>query len=49
VLLQPEVSYPVWQTLRVALTGDVIGAEKGTYFHSIRNEDRIGLRLEYSF
>jgi hypothetical protein len=49
-LVEPEVSYLVWQPLRVAVTGNYIGAQqKDTYFYKIRNEDRVGLRLQYQF
>jgi hypothetical protein len=50
VLVEPEVSYPLWQALRLALVGNYIDAHrKNDYFYRIRNEDRVGLRLEYQF
>jgi hypothetical protein len=50
VLVEPEVSYPIWRALRVALVGNYIDAHsKNNYFYRIRNEDRVGLRLEYQF
>jgi hypothetical protein len=56
LLLQPEVSYRLWQTLRVALLGEVIDADRSSYVHnklsyfdSIRHEDRLGTRIEYGF
>lgn len=55
-LVQPEISYRLWQTLRVAVLGEVIDANrpsyehnKLSYFDSIRHEDRVGTRLEYDF
>ncbi|MBI4515376.1 MAG: hypothetical protein HY699_06120 [Deltaproteobacteria bacterium] len=56
VLLQPEISYRLWRTLRLALAAEVIhanrsayGHNKLSYFDSIRHEDRLGTRLAYDF
>jgi hypothetical protein len=56
MLLQPEVSYRVWRTLRVALLGEVIDASlssytnnKISYFETITHEDRLGTRIDYDF
>ncbi len=56
LLLQPEISYRLWRTLRVALLGEVIDANRSryahnklSYFDSIRHEDRLGTRVEYDF
>jgi hypothetical protein len=55
-LMEPEVSYRLWQTLWVALLGQVTGVGKSSYtdnktsyFTSIRHEDRLGTRIEYDF
>lgn len=55
-LLEPEVSYRLWKTLRVALLGEVIDTDRSTYennrisyFNAIRHEDRLGTRIEYDF
>ncbi len=50
-LLQPEISYRVWRSLRLGLSGDVIDSERGTdrYFDRIRHEDRAGANVQYSF
>jgi hypothetical protein len=56
LLLQPEVSYRLWQTVWVVLFGDVIDANRSSYarnkisyFDTIRHEDRLGTRIEYQF
>lgn len=56
LLVQPEVSYRLWRTLRVALLGEVIHANRSayehnkvSYFNAIRHEDRLGTRIEYDF
>jgi len=56
LLVEPEVSYRLWQTLRVALLGEIIDASRSSYennklsyFNSIRHEDRLGTRIEYDF
>lgn len=56
VLLQPEISYRLWQTVWVSLFGEVIDASKSSYtdnkisyFETITHEDRLGTRLEYDF
>ncbi|MBI1815363.1 MAG: hypothetical protein HYR72_10325 [Deltaproteobacteria bacterium] len=55
-LMEPEVSYRLWQTLWVTLLGQVTGVgkasytnNKDSYFTSIRHEDRLGTRIEYDF
>lgn len=55
-LIEPELSYRVWQTLRVTLLGEVIDASRSSYehnkisyFNSISHEDRLGTRIEYDF
>jgi hypothetical protein len=50
VLVEPEVSYRVWRELRVGLVAHLVHdhASRGfDYFDLIRNEDRVGLRLQY--
>jgi hypothetical protein len=56
LLVQPEVSYRLWRTLRVALLGEIIHANRSayehnkvSYFNAIRHEDRLGTRIEYDF
>ncbi len=55
-LLQPELSYRLWRSLWLTLSGENIQAtrthyehNKTSYFDGIRHEDRIGTRLEYQF
>lgn len=49
-LIEPEVSYRLWQPLRVALTGNyIVAGRENTYFHRIQHEDRLGFRVEYAF
>jgi len=55
-LLEPEVAYRLWKTVRVALLGEVIDTDRATYennrisyFNAIRHEDRLGTRIEYDF
>jgi len=56
LLLQPELSYRLWRTVRVALLGEVIDAQRAAYAHnrtsyfdSIQHEDRLATRIEYDF
>jgi hypothetical protein len=56
LLVQPEVSYRLWRTVRVALLAEVIHANRSayehnkvSYFNAIRHEDRLGTRIEYDF
>jgi hypothetical protein len=56
LLLQPEVSYRLWRTLRVAVLGEIIDANRErytsnrvSYFDTTRHEDRLGTRIEYDF
>jgi hypothetical protein len=56
LLVEPEVSYRLWQTLRVALLGEIIDASRASYednkisyFNNISHEDRLGTRIEYDF
>ncbi len=49
-LVEPEVSYRIWQSLRVALLANWIASYRdNTYFARIRHEDRVGLRVQYEF
>ena len=55
-LLEPELSYRLWQTLWLSLLGEVVSASRESYAHSkisyfdsIRHEDRLGTRIEYDF
>ena len=52
VLVEPELSYRVWRELRVGLVAHLIhdhAARGFDYFDLIRNEDRIGMRMQYFF
>jgi len=49
LVVQPEVSYLLWQRLRLALLADIVDGKQRSYFRAVRNEDRIGTRIEYLF
>lgn len=50
VLVEPEVSLRIWQGLSAALGGAYIASQRdNSYFHDIRHEDRLGLRMEFQF
>jgi hypothetical protein len=47
LILQPEISYRVWRGLTVALAGDLIDANRPSYFERVQHEDRLGTWFEY--
>ncbi|MEL6864662.1 MAG: DUF1302 family protein [Bacteroidota bacterium] len=46
---QPKLRYAIRDGLNLEALADILGGKSGSFFHQYRNNDRLQIRLEYSF